>query len=143
MKSFSLPPVAIVRRQALACGLLRVLVAVLTLALVGNSIAYAQGPATPNATKQELLQQGISKHIKVKEVDGTTVKGTLTAVNDDSFQIIPKDGGPPLSIAFSQVVKVTRTGMPTAVKAVLWTVTGVIVAAIITLIVLHAKGGIF
>jgi len=132
---------AIVRRQAQACGLLRVLVVVLTVTLVGNSIAYGQAPVSPSATKQELLEQGISKHIKVKEVDGTTVKGTLTAVNDDSFQIIPKDGGAPVTINYSQVVKVKRDGMPTGVKVTIIAVAVTIVVVVtIALVYLHNKG---
>jgi hypothetical protein len=140
MKTSRFTPTAIVRRQASACGLLRAIVAVLTLVIVGNTIAYGQTPAGTNATKQKLQELGISKHIKVKELDGSTVKGTLTAVNDDSFQLIPKDGASPVVIAYSQVAKVARTGMPKAVKIVLWVIGSVVVAAIITEIVLAAKG---
>jgi len=131
MKNVRLTTAAIVRRQAPACGLLRAIVAVISLTLVGNSIAYGQAAASTNTTKQKLLEQGISKHIKVKEVDGTTVKGTLTSVNDDSFHIIPKDGGAPVAINYSQVVMVKHDGMPTAVKVLIWVVVGLVVAAIV------------
>jgi hypothetical protein len=137
MKTSGSTPAASVSRQASACGLFRAVVAVLTLTFAGSGIAYGQA-ASANATKQKLMELGISKHIKVKEQDGSTVKGTLTAVNDDSFQIIPKDGGAPLAIAYSQVVKVARDGMPKAVKVAIWTVVGVVVAAIITVIVIDA-----
>jgi hypothetical protein len=131
MKTSRFTLTAIVRRQAPACGLLRALVAVLTIVLVGNSIAYGQTPASPNATKQTLLELGISKHVKVKEVDGTTVKGTLTSVDADSFQVIPGDGASPIVIAYSQVVKIVRGGVPLAVKVVLWTIVGGIVILIL------------
>ena len=142
MQTSRFAPTAIVRRQASACGLLRALaVAVLTLTLVGNSIAYGQGPASTDTTKQSLRDLGISKHVKVKEVDGSTVKGTLTAVNDDSFQIIPKDGGAPVAINYSQVVKVKRDGMPTAVKVtIIAVVVTIVVVVTIALVYLNSKG---
>ena len=138
MQTSRFAPTAIVRRQASACGLLRAVVAVLTLVLVGNSIAYGQGVASTNATKQKLLEQGISKRIKIKEVDGTTVKGTLTAVNDDSFQIIPKDGGAPVAIDYSNVMNVARDGMPKALKVSLIVFSVVAVAFIVVTLVAAA-----
>jgi hypothetical protein len=121
MENLSLPSHPLVRRQALACGLLRAVVAVLAITLAGDSIAYGQTAAAPSAPKQSIQELGISKRVKVKELDGATVKGTITAVHEDSFLLIPKSGGPPVAISFSQVATVKRDSMPTALKAVIWT----------------------
>jgi hypothetical protein len=77
------------------------------------------------------LELGISKHVKVKEQDGSTVRGTLSAVNEDSFLLIPKDGGAPFAVPYSQVVKVAHDGMPKAVKVAIWSVVIFLVTAIV------------
>jgi hypothetical protein len=123
MQTFRFTSPALVRRQASACGLLRAFVAVLAVSLIGNSIAYGQTAAAPAAPKQKLQGLEISKHVKVRETDGSTVKGTVMAVNEDNFLLVPKEGGATIAIKYSQVVKVQSDGMPVAVKVVLWTIT--------------------
>jgi hypothetical protein len=129
MQSSRLSSRPLVGRLASAGGLLRVVIAVLSITLVGNSIAYGQTAAAPNVTKQKLLEIGISNRLKVKEADGTTLKGTLSAVNEDSFLIIPKDGGAAVTILYTQAGSVARDGLSKGTKIAIWIVVGAVVVA--------------
>jgi hypothetical protein len=95
-----------------------------SLALVGvivaNSVCYASSnPATPIqpfALHEKLVEQGLGKRVKVTEVDGTVIKGTLVAIDTDSFDVTPKDTTQPTRILNTQVHKFGRDGLPTGAK---------------------------
>jgi hypothetical protein len=115
--------------RAFALRSLRILAALLSLFVLVDGIASAQALATSSVTRQTLQQFGVSKRVKVRETDGTTVKGTVAGISDDSFLLVPKTGGAPFSINYAQVDKVQRDGMPKPVKVALLTFVGLIVLA--------------
>jgi hypothetical protein len=124
MQNLRFPSRTLVGRQASACGLLRGVIAVLAITLVGNSIAYGQTAAAPNATKQNVEKLGVSKRVKVKELDGTKLRGTISAVNEDSFLLIPKDGGAAVAINYSQVATVKHDGLSRGTIIAIYVVVG-------------------
>ncbi len=85
-----------------------------------NSVGYASSnPATPIqpfALHEKLVERGLGKRVKVTEVDGTVIKGTLVAIDTDSFDVTPKDTTQPTRILNSQVHKFGSDGLPTGAK---------------------------
>ena len=59
-------------------------------------------------------------------------------MNDDSFQIVPRDGGAPVAIDYSNVANVARDGMPKALKVSLIVFSVVAVAFIVVTLVAAA-----
>jgi hypothetical protein len=140
MQTSSFPTRTLVGRQASACGLLRAVVAVLTITFVGNSIAYGQDAAPPVVTNATLLKIGVSKQVKVKEANGTKVKGTVAAINDDSFLVSPKDGGAAITIPYAQAGEVERSGLSKGAIIALCVVAGIAIVVAVLIAVVVAKG---
>ena len=100
----------------------RAIASVLAVVLLGNSVAFAAGAPTgkaaidPAMLKQTLTTRGIGKGIKVKELDDTTVVGTLIAIQDDSFQITPNHAVQPVTIQDANVKSIHNSGLSTGAK---------------------------
>jgi hypothetical protein len=106
---------------------LRTISAGLSIMLVGNSVAFAAGvPLDPVTLKQTLTHRGIGKGIKVKELDGTTVSGTLTGIHDDSLEVAPGKTVQPVTIQYAQITSVHNTGMSTGAKVGIGVAIGVV-----------------
>jgi hypothetical protein len=97
--------------------IVRGIAAVLAVVLVGNSVALAAGRAPdPVKLKQKLTIRGIGNSLKVTELDGTTVSGSLTAIRDDAFDVTLKKATKPTTISYSQVARVDNVRMSTGTK---------------------------
>jgi hypothetical protein len=139
MQNLRFPSRPLVRRLASAGGLLRAVVAVLAVTLVGNSIAYGQTAASPSAPKQSVAQLGVSKRVNVKELDGTRLKGTISAVNEDSFLLIPKDGGAAVAISYSQVDTVKHDGLSKGAIIAIYVVVGLAIVITVGAIIVSRQ----
>jgi ribosome recycling factor len=96
---------------------LHTIVAVLSIMLVGNSVALAAGvPLDPIKLKQTLTQRGIGKGIKVKELDGTTLTGVLTGIHDDSLEVAPAKTVQSITIQYAQITSVHNNGVGKGAK---------------------------
>lgn len=73
-------------------------------------------PIEATALHSKLLKRGIGKSVKVTQLDGTVVKGTLASINADSFSVTPKGATQPLHIANGQVAKFENGGISTGTK---------------------------
>jgi hypothetical protein len=120
-------------------GSLRALSVGLIITLLGNSIALAAGTvADPVLLKKALISRGIGKGIRVKQVDGKTVKGTLTGIHDDSLDVTPKHATQMQTIAYSQISDIEETGMTTDSKILIGIGVLGALAVVVILVVLHS-----
>lgn len=102
--------------------IVRAMTAVLVLVMVSNSVAVAAGgpkgktAMDPAKLKQALTDRGIGKGIRATELNGTQETGTLTAIHDDTFEVIPKNETKSVVISYTQVSAVHSNGMNTGTK---------------------------
>ena len=98
---------------------LRLLALALIFSLATTTFADAASPTVPvdpSIIHQKLVARGIGNGIKVTEIDGTVVKGTLVSIDDESFQVTPRMATQPTRIPNSQVSKIGNDGMSTGAK---------------------------
>ena len=107
----------------LALQVRRLLALTIILALSAAGVAQSV-PADSAVVHQTLVSRGVGKSIKVKETNGTTVNGTITAIDADSFQVTPKGETKPIRVRNEDVKTVHNGGMRTGVKVA---IVGVIV----------------
>jgi hypothetical protein len=90
----------------------------LVLALTATSLGETTKtvPIEPTALHGKLVKRGIGKSVKVTQLDGTVVKGTLVSIDADSFAVTPKGATQPVHIANGQVAKFENGGISTATK---------------------------
>jgi hypothetical protein len=100
----------------------RAIASVLAVVLLGNSVAFAAGAPKvktamdPAMLKQTLTTRGIGKGVKVKELDGTIVVGTLTGIQDGNFQVAPKSATQSITIQDANVASIHNSGLSTGAK---------------------------
>jgi hypothetical protein len=123
--------------------IVRAIASVLVLVLVGNSVAFAAFKAgDPVKLQQKLTTLGIGSKVRATELDGSSVTGKLAAVRDDGFDLSVKKGGPPLTLAYSQVARVDhQLSTGASVGIVVVCVVGV-VAVIAVVVGIHIKNSI-
>lgn len=102
-------------KQVYLC-LLRCIALVLFISIPGNTLAYAEEPTlTPATAKQMVQARGVGKGIKVKEADGTTLRGKITSIGDDSFSM-QAGSRSAVEISYAQVTRVQGPGLSTGAK---------------------------
>ena len=115
--------------------IVRAIASVLAVVLLGNSVAFAAGKALdPVKLEQKLTARGVGKSVKVTELDGTTVSGSLTAIRDDAFDVTLKKATQPITISYSQVSKEGNGGLTTGAKIGVVVVCVVVVAAVVAVV---------
>ena len=93
--------------------LLRPIAAVFAMTLAINCTCLA-APPTPAKLKLTLMKRGIGMGFKIKELDGTTVTGVLTAIHNDTFEVTAKGTTQAIVIPYAQVSAVHNQGSGTA-----------------------------
>jgi hypothetical protein len=76
---------------------------------------------------QELQSRGLGSDIRVTEIDGTVITGTLVELELDSFEVVPKNGMHAMRIPDTQVAEVDHAGLPRVAKVLIGAFLGVIV----------------
>lgn len=118
--------------------LLRAVAIVLIVTITSNSFSYAAPPSSApideTVLHQKLITRGIGKGLKVTEIDGTVIKGTLVTIDDGSFQLTPKQATQPTRILNSQVAKLGNDGMSTRAKVTTGVIVGIVVGIAIIVI---------
>jgi hypothetical protein len=120
--------------------IVRAIASVLAVVLLGNSVALAAGAPKvktamdPAKLKQALTTRGIGKSVKVTELDGTTVSGSLTAIRDDAFDVTLKKATQPTTISYPQVSKEGNGGLSTGAKIGIGVSCVVVVAAVVAIV---------
>jgi hypothetical protein len=82
-----------------------------------------------NATRlyQGLQSRGLGSGVKVTEVDGTVVTGTLVELELDSFEVVPKNAVRPTRIPDVQVAELDNAGLPRMAKVLIGAFLGMVV----------------
>ena len=115
--------------------------AVQTLAL--PTALETQTDLTAQATKAEVQKRGVGKKslVRVTLRDGTEVKGYISKVEADLFEVTDKKSGAMTSIAYADVIEVHRQGMSKRAKILI--VIGIVAAWVgaATAIACHSEGG--
>ena len=99
--------------------LLRPITLALTLSLTGTSFSQATVDASAMDTvtlHKKLTKRGIGKAVKVTQVSGEEIKGTLVSIDADSFQVKPNNAGQPTRISNTQVQKIDNVGLSRGAK---------------------------
>jgi hypothetical protein len=99
--------------------LFRSVALILIAALFTSTTCAAKDTASPIRTAelhQKLVDHGIGKRVRVTQIDGVVVRGTLVSIGVDSFEVTPKDTTQPTRILNTQVHKFGSDGLPTGAK---------------------------
>jgi len=56
------------------------------------------------------MSRGIGKGVKITELDGTRITGILTGIQEDTFELTPKNTIQPVKIAYTQVTSLHDDG---------------------------------
>jgi len=128
---------------------LRLLAIVLLFSISLESIAL---PAPlkaidPAAAKQTIQKRGIGLGIRVTEVDGTNVRGIITAIHDDTFDVTPVGMTQPTQIPFTQLAAIHNDGNSKAAKvgkgiligAGIYFLLGIVLVVVVVAVATHTK----
>jgi hypothetical protein len=117
-------------KLAFSSGLGRIAL-LLCVCLLGNSLAFAaQKPMDAAGAKQKVQSHGIGKTVRITENDGSEVKGKVTTINADSFQVQPKSAAP-VEISYANVKAVRGAGLSTGAKIGIGVAAGIGIAVIV------------
>jgi hypothetical protein len=98
----------------------KTLAAIVAVGVLNSSLAIAKPPPLPLdpvKLKQTLMSRGIGKGVKVSESDGTRVTGILTGIQDDTFELTPRNTTQLTRIAYTQVTSIHNDGSHTGSTA--------------------------
>jgi hypothetical protein len=107
--------------------LFQALVITVTVSASGHALPSTAAPMNAACLYQELRSRGLGSDVKVTEVDGTVITGTLVELEIDSFEVVPKNAVHPTRIADMQVAELDNAGLPRVAKVVIGALLGVIV----------------
>jgi hypothetical protein len=121
-------------------SLTRLVALALFFAVPASSSARSAATQPMDAAKlrKKLVAQGVGNRVKVTEVDGTIIKGSLASIDADSFQVVPVNAPQPLTILNTQTSNVGKVGMSEGAKLGVGIGVGVIVGIGIVYIVAAA-----
>ena len=89
-----------------------------TLALAAASETQANATKQATTAKAEVQRRGVGEksRVRVRLTDGTEVKGYISKVDTDSFEITDRKSGKITSIAYADASEVHRQGMSKTTK---------------------------
>jgi hypothetical protein len=122
-----------------------------TLLLSLSLDAFAKSSHTPHAAidpaqaRQAIQKRGIGLGIRVAEVNGTHVRGLITAIQEDTFDVTPAGTTQSTQIPFSDLIAIHNDGPTTkgkvvkgvAIAAGVYVAICVVAAAVVIGIALH------
>jgi hypothetical protein len=107
--------------------LCQALVVSLAISASGRALSPTPAPMSASCLYQELQSRGLGSDIRVTEIDGTVITGTLVELELDSFEVVPKNGMHAMRIPDTQVAEVDHAGLPRVAKVLIGAFLGVIV----------------
>ena len=114
-----------------------------TLALAAATEVRADATKQAAKAKTEVQRRGAGEksRVRVKLRDGTEVKGYISKVEENSFEVTDKEKGTMTSIRYDDASEVHRLGMSKTAKIVI--VVGIVGAwiGIATVLACHSEGG--
>lgn len=81
--------------------------------------------------KAQVAARGVGKDLSVTMKNGAKTKGSITQIQDSSFDITEKGSKRVTTIAYQDVQKVSKPGLSTGAKAAIFIGVGVAVTAVI------------
>ena len=111
-----------------------ILVLSIPISSLGEALSSVPAPMDATILHQKLYSRGIGSGVRVTEIDGTVVEGTLIELESDSFEVIPKKAVHPTQIPNRQVAMLDNDGLPKRAKMAIGIVVGVVV--VVSIVVL-------
>lgn len=108
--------------------------------------AAAQSDKNTEKVKAQVMKRntGEKKSVKVKKLDGSTVKGYISRADADSFDVTNKKSGQVTTLNYADVSSVKRGGLSTTTIV---TLAGIGAAAVVVLVIVGTycgnEGGCF
>jgi hypothetical protein len=111
-----------------------VLVLSLTVLSIGQPLSSMVTPMNSAALHQKLRSRGLGSGVRVTEVNGVVVRGTLVELESDSFEVVPRKAVHPMRISNAQVARVDNAGLPKRAKQAIGILVGVVVVVSLAVI---------
>ena len=83
-------------------GVQRLFLFLLTLAMLAGSVAHGASPDAAKA-REKLEQCVIGSRVKLKLADHSKVKGKISAIREDSVDVLPRGAKAPVTVPLDQV----------------------------------------
>ena len=124
-------------------SILRFLALTLVFSISLDSLASVSPPVPidPVVARHAIQNRGIGRGIHVTEVDGTNVRGIITAIHEDTFEVTPKGTTQSTTIPFAQLVQIRNDGHSHALSIGQKILIGAGVFFIVSIIIFAAAGG--
>jgi hypothetical protein len=89
---------------------------------------FARAPKAidPEAVKAKVEKLGVGEHVMVKRLEGQTLRGHITEIDQGGFKIRPDKTSTEVMIAYDQVVKVRKNPGPIG-----WMLVGAVLVIVI------------
>ena len=122
--------------------LLRSLVLILVFSISIDCFALPPAPIDPVAAKEAIQNRGIGRGVRVTEVDGTNIRGIITAIHEDTFEVTPKGVSQSTQVSFSGLTKIRNDGSSRTVRVVRGVLIGFGVLCATAIILTSIGGGL-
>jgi hypothetical protein len=95
-------------------------------------------PARVAKTRDFVMKRGTGDKagVKIKLSDKTQIKGFISQAGSDDFVVIDSKTGTATSVAYQNVIEITRSGLSTGTKIAIFTGIGVVVIVIVAAVAL-------
>jgi hypothetical protein len=90
------------------------------------AFARAPNPIDPAAVRANVEKLGVGEHVMVKRTEGPTLRGHITAIEQEAFKLRPDKSQAEVSIPYEQVVKIRRNP-----GALTWMAVGAILVIVV------------
>jgi hypothetical protein len=106
----------------------------LTVLSIGQPLLSSATPMNSATLHQKLHSRGLGSSVRVTEVNGVVVRGTLVELEPDSFEVVPKQTVHPMRISNTQVARLDNVGLPKRAKQAIGILVGVVVVVSLAVI---------
>ncbi len=112
----------------------RICLVAIALFLTGSAAAQTSPANSTAAIIAKLNARGTGKGLKVTEINGREIKGTLVSLDADGFSVIAPHATSPVHIAYTDVAKIGNSGMSIMGKVGTGVLIGVVAFAVLIII---------
>ena len=99
-------------------------------------------PIDPVVAKQVIQNRGIGRGIRVTEVGGTNIRGIITAIHEDKFEVTPKGTIQSTQVSFSDLTKIRNDGSSRTVRVVKGVLIGFGILSAVSILLAVIGGGL-
>ncbi len=104
----------------------------LLLVITFSTERIALAASTPDAAsaKQQVASRGLGKGVKIREADGTSLRGKIVSLGEDSFGL-QVGSKPAIDVPYAAVTEVQGPGLSRGARIGLWVGVGVLALVIV------------